>query len=149
MRETDLLKIIIVIIMCFSNRFDTRALRERTSILQYLKMVKGVVIKRLFWARNSYPAKAGEKQVQWHLRSREIFKVYIRKSKGSGLEDVTQINIFKIKWFIVSDSLQPHGLYIPWNSLGQNTGVGSLSLLQGIFPIQGSNTGLLPCRWIL
>ena len=36
----------------------------------------------------------------------------------------------------------PHGLYHPWNSLGQNTGVGSLSLLQGIFPTQGSNLGL-------
>ena len=34
----------------------------------------------------------------------------------------------------VSDSLQPHGLYSPWNSPGQNTGVGSLSLLQGLFP---------------
>ena len=33
--------------------------------------------------------------------------------------------------------------YSPWNSLGQNTGVGSLSLLQGIFPTQGSNPGLL------
>ena len=32
---------------------------------------------------------------------------------------------------------------------GQNTGVSSLSLLQGIFPIQGSNPGLLHCRWIL
>ena len=31
----------------------------------------------------------------------------------------------------------PHGLYSPWNSLGQNTGVGRLSLLQGIFPRQG------------
>ena len=30
------------------------------------------------------------------------------------------------------DSLQPHGLYSSWNSLGQNTGVASLSLLQGI-----------------
>jgi len=30
----------------------------------------------------------------------------------------------------------------PWNSPGQNTGVGSLSLLQGIFPTQGSNPGL-------
>ena len=29
---------------------------------------------------------------------------------------------------VMSDSLQPHGLYSPWNSLGQNTGVGSLSL---------------------
>ena len=35
---------------------------------------------------------------------------------------------------VVSNSLWPHGLYSPWNSLGQNTGVGSLSLLQGIFP---------------
>ena len=38
---------------------------------------------------------------------------------------------------VVSNSLQPHGLYSPWNSPGQNTGVGSLSLLQGIFPTQG------------
>ena len=45
--------------------------------------------------------------------------------------------------------LWSHGLYSPWNSPGQNTGVGSLSLLQGIFPTQGSNPGLLYCRWIL
>ena len=50
---------------------------------------------------------------------------------------------------VVSDSLQPHGLYSPWNSPGQNIGVGSLSLLQGIFPTQGLNPGLLHCRWIL
>ena len=37
----------------------------------------------------------------------------------------------------------------PWNSSGQNTGVGSCSLLQGIFPTQGSNPGLPHCRWIL
>ena len=43
----------------------------------------------------------------------------------------------------VSDSLWPHGLYSPWNSPGQNTGVGNLSLLQGIFPTQGSNPHLL------
>ena len=49
----------------------------------------------------------------------------------------------------MSDSLQPHGLYSPWNSPGQNTGVGSLSLLQGIFPTQGSNSGLSHCGWIL
>ena len=45
----------------------------------------------------------------------------------------------------MSDSLQPHGLYSPWNSPGQNIGVGSLSLLQGIFPTQGSNPGLPHC----
>ena len=50
---------------------------------------------------------------------------------------------------VVYNSLQPHGLYSPWNSPGQNTGVGSLSLLQGIFPTQGSSPGLPHCRWIL
>ena len=50
---------------------------------------------------------------------------------------------------VVSDSLWPHGLYSPWKSPGQNTGVGSLSLLQGIFPTQGSSPGLLHCRRIL
>ena len=75
----------------------------------------------------------------------------------------------------MSNSLQPHGLYSqrnspdqdkvkvvqscltlcepmncsPWNSPGQNTGVGSLSLLQGIFPTQGSNLSLPHCGWIL
>ena len=49
---------------------------------------------------------------------------------------------------VVSNSLQPHGLYSPWNSPGQNTRVGSRSLLQGIFPTQGSNPGLAHCRRI-
>ena len=49
----------------------------------------------------------------------------------------------------MSNSFWPHGLYSTWNSLGQNTGVGSISLLQGIFPTQGSNPGLLHYRWIL
>ena len=78
----------------------------------------------------------------------------------------------------MSDSLPPHGLHSPRNSPGHSTGVGSLSLLQGIFPSWGSNPpeppekpkntavgslsllqwifptqesnwGLLPCRQIL
>ena len=44
---------------------------------------------------------------------------------------------------VVSDSLWPHSPYSPWNSPGQNTGVGSLFLPQGIFPTQGLNRGLL------
>ena len=42
----------------------------------------------------------------------------------------------------------PSRLLCPWNSPGKNTGVGSHSLLQGIFPTQGSNLGLLHCRHI-
>ena len=50
---------------------------------------------------------------------------------------------------VVSDSLQPCGLCSPWKSPGQNTGVDSLSLLQGIFPSQGSNPGFPHCGQIL
>ena len=54
----------------------------------------------------------------------------------------------------LSNSLRPHGLMnctlcSPWISPGQNTGVGSLSLLQGMFPTQGLNPGLPHSRWIL
>ena len=54
----------------------------------------------------------------------------------------------------VSNSLRPHGLQrarllCPWDSPGKNTGVGCHFLLQGIFPIQGLNLGLLHCRRIL
>ena len=54
-----------------------------------------------------------------------------------------------MKVTVVGNCLQPHGLYNPWNSPGQNTGVGSLSLLQGILPTQGLNPGLPHCTQIL
>ena len=62
--------------------------------------------------------------------------------KEWGKEGGREVFISKEKWesescSVMSDSLQPHGLYSPWNSPGQNTGVGSLSPLQGIFLTQG------------
>ena len=57
-----------------------------------------------------------------------------------------------VKWKSLSHvrlSVTPWTVYSPWNSPGQNTGVGSLSLLQEIFPTQGLNPGLLHCRQIL
>ena len=55
---------------------------------------------------------------------------------------------------VVFDSLRLHGLYptrrlCPWNSPDKNTVVGNHSVLQTIFPTQGSNPGLLDCRQIL
>ena len=57
-------------------------------------------------------------------------------------------------WSVVSDCLQPHGLQParllhPRDSPGKKTGVGCHFLVQGIFPTQGSNAGLLPRRQIL
>ena len=51
--------------------------------------------------------------------------------------------------FVATPGLQPARLLCPWNSPGKNTEVGSRSLLQEIFPTQGSNSGILHCRWIL
>ena len=47
----------------------------------------------------------------------------------------------KVKVAQSCPTLRPHGLCSLWNSPGQQTGVGSLSLLQGIFPTQGWNRG--------
>ena len=59
------------------------------------------------------------------------------------------LNMWSESHSVVSNSLRPHGLYSPWNSPGQNTVVGNLSLLQEIFPIQWSDPGLPHCRQIL
>ena len=67
-----------------------------------------------------------------------------REKKKDCLRD-----LFSESHSVVSNSLWPHGLYSHWNSPGQNTGVDSLFLLQGIFPTQESNPLLLNCRLIL
>ena len=89
-----------------------------------------------------------------------VLSFLLKKGKISPIRLYTYICVYihKLKTFkagesescsILTDSLWPHGLCSPWNSLGQNTGVGSLSLLQGIFPIQGSNPAFPHCRQIL
>ena len=62
--------------------------------------------------------------------------------------------ITNVSHLVMSNSLQPHGLYparllFPWNSPSKNTGVGSYSLLQQIFLTQGLNPGLLHYRQTL
>ena len=81
----------------------------------------------------------------------QLFTSGNQSTGASASASVLPIN--EVKWSesysVLSDSLRPHGLYNPWISPGQNTGVGSLSLLQGIFPTWESNPGLLHCRWTL
>ena len=81
----------------------------------------------------------------WCKRKRKVRVITLDKWEcGSAYT----LAVWLWKWN-VSDSLWPHGLYSSWNSPGQNTGVGSLSLFQGIFPTQVLDPGLLQCRWIL
>ena len=55
----------------------------------------------------------------------------------------------KVKVVQLCLTLRSHELYSLWNSLGQSTEVGSLSLLQGIFLTQGLNPGFPHHMWIL
>ena len=78
------------------------------------------------------------------------------KSKAFMVHKLVKIKFLVHLWIFESESnsvtfnsLWPHGLYSPWNSLGQNTGVGNCSLLHGIVPTQGSNPGPLHCRQTL
>jgi len=68
---------------------------------------------------------------------RENF-LYIRSCHLFKWKPLSRVQLFVTPWTI-------H----PWNSSGQDTRVGSSSLLQEIFPTQGSNPGLWHCRWIL
>ena len=68
--------------------------------------------------------------------------LYVRSKVG------TMVKVISESHSVVSHSCDPHGLYSPWNSPGQNTAVSSLSLLQKIFQTQESNPGLSHCRRI-
>ena len=61
-------------------------------------------------------------------------------SAGCGLGSWVWTCVKSESHSVVSDSLQPHGLYSLWNSPGQNTGMGSLSLAPGDLP----NPGIKP-----
>ena len=100
------------------------------------------------WFAASHPTTFLAVRVPCRIKQRLLWPQHLQPC-GS-LSSATRLD----EWWsesrsFVSDSLQPHGQYSSWNSLGQNTGVSSISLLQGIFPTQGSNPGLPHCRWIL
>ena len=102
-----------------------------------------------------------KKKAHWKMEDENGNAVVIRgrgqransqRKRGVGLEKQKLVINTHTTWSescsVVSRLLRPHG-HSPWNSPGQNTGVGSLSHLQGIFPTQGENPGLLHCRPIL
>ena len=86
-----------------------------------------------------------------------IFQIlcFLKANQGDVLRYICMCThiIYILKWSEVkvtqSCSILCDPIYSPWNSPGQNTRVGSLYLLQGIFPTQGQNPGLPHCRWIL
>ena len=99
--------------------------------------------------------------LQWTLECGYLFETmtsfvyYPEGAEERWLDHIKVLCLIFWKWSesencsVVSNSLRLHGLYSPWNSPGQNTRVGSLSLLQGIFPTQGLSPGLPHGRRIL
>ena len=87
------------------------------------------------------------------LQTRLLEWVAISSSRGSSQFRyqicISCISCITGRFFTCWTTGEAPWIYSPWNSPDQNTGVGSLSLLQGIFPTQGSNPGLSHCRWIL
>ena len=85
------------------------------------------------------------------LQARILEWVAIPFSRGSSQHrNQTQVSFIAGRFFTVWTTREAQfELYSPRNSPGQNTGVGNRSLLQGIFPAQGSNPGLLHCWRIL
>ena len=74
-------------------------------------------------------------KLPWCLRQRTDLNHFRTKNSCQHRPGVSSV-------WKVEVALWLHGLYRPWNSPGQNTGVGGCSFLQGIFPTQGLNPAL-------
>ena len=111
--------------------------------------------------RDDYTPKISQTKINmiWchlYVESKKIIQTYLHNRNGlTDIEnklvvakgDSESHSVVSNSW--QTDGLQPTRLPCPWNSPGQNTGVGSHSVLQGISPAQRSNPGLLHCRQIL
>ena len=86
--------------------------------------------------------------LKWTLKLSEIsLSLSVSLSTSFFKQCAASFLPYKAKVTQLCPTLWPDGLYSPWNFPGhQNTGVGSLSLLQGIFPTQESNPGLPPLQ---
>jgi len=90
------------------------------------------VKKRSYFLRSVSKCKRRTKINKWDLMELKSFCTTEWKL-------LSCVQLFEVPWTCIWS----------WNSPGQNTGVGSLSLLQGIFPTKGLNPGLRHCRQTL
>ena len=107
-------------------------------------LVGGEQVRR--WSRQKWPRKGPKPGSGLQLLGGQPAGSWGKRGGSPVSEGVVLCLVVSESRSVVSDSVTPRN---SWNSPGQNTGVGSLSLLQGIFPTQGSNPGLPHCRQIL
>ena len=136
--------------------YSWRRIDQSTSLILFYwttqREVQGVEDYTLLKILTLFPAWGFNSQAEGQSSLRQVI-TYDYNDKSNSHRSSKMLQCVEVKWSESrsggSNSLQPHRLYSQWNSPGQNTAVGSLSLLQGIFSTQGSNPGLPHCRWIL
>ena len=84
-------------------------------------------------------------QVEGPRGDRSMLKRWLKGNRKWKFLSLCRVLLFVIPWTVVHQA----PLSTEFFSQGQNTGVGSHGLLQGIFPTQGMNLGCLHCRQIL
>ena len=118
---------------------------ESQALPGHRKYDQSLVSEEEHWGMQKVPLSPGwTHSLKWKLR--EACEVSREPAGWEKTENVSSS--------VVSDPLPSHGpsptrLLCPWHSPGKNTRVGCHFLLQGIFPTQGSNLGLLHCRQVL
>ena len=91
---------------------------------------------------------------RWRTGKPDVLQFMKSQRVGHDLVTEQQYNCGSVSHSFMSNSLQTHQLYpsrlpFPWNFLGKNTRVDCHSFLQGNFPTQELNSGLLHCKQIL
>ena len=132
----------------FSLLFSTN--ESRSSVFQPLKHLMGHNPSRMTYTQ--FTAKSAmrmEPQSGGSLTALDRESPHLPVSMiGPG---ALKVKSEEVRCSVLSGSSRPYGLQpawllCPWTSSGKNTGVGSHSFLQGIFPTQGLNPGFLHCR---
>ena len=80
-------------------------------------------------------------EVTWYQKRQPIESSLSVHQKQGEMKSLSRVRLFATPWTVACTRLLH-----PWDFLGKNTGVGCHFLLQGIFPTQGLNPGLLHCR---
>ena len=90
---------------------------------------------RVFVSGEGYSLRHIIKAGSWKRnQDRKLIKHRVESKWSSQFLNWQVTHLYEVKVAQSCLTLWPHGLYHPWNSPGQNTGVGCLSFLQGIFP---------------
>ena len=133
------------------SRQDLGQLRRRPGIGQLCANWSSLVLNHMLLKK-----KLKQAYVNFFFLNKISHKLGLEKSTGKKTTVIKlHLNVCCVlSRSVTSDSLRPRGLQPTrllclWDSPGKNTGVGCHALLQGIFPTQGLNSGLLHCHPLL